>query len=80
MAIHFTKRQERNTQFHMFIVPHLFKKYTNSRIIHNDNSAAVKWFHNMTTKGLHYLQICENTVREEIASGFITVKKHSRNR
>ena len=54
---------------------HLFQKYTNGRImIHNDNAAAVDWSHNMTTKGLRYLQIRENAVREEIASGLINVK------
>lgn len=53
----------------------LFKQYTDGRIIiYNDNAAAVDWSHIMTTKGLCYLQIRENAVREEIASGLIDVK------
>ena len=42
--------------------------------IHNDNAAAVQWSHNMTTKGLRYIQIRENAVRECVQSGIIDVK------
>ena len=40
----------------------------------NDNKAAVKWSHNMTTKGLRHIQMRENTVREQVQLGFITVE------
>ena len=42
--------------------------------IYNDNAATVQWSHNMTTKGLRYIQICENVVRENIHSKVINVK------
>jgi hypothetical protein len=42
--------------------------------IQNDNEAAVKWSHNMTTKGLRHIQMRENAVREQIQLGFITVE------
>jgi deoxyuridine 5'-triphosphate nucleotidohydrolase len=42
--------------------------------IHNDNEAAVKWSHNMTTKGLRHIQMRENAVREQIQLGFVTVE------
>lgn len=53
----------------------LFKSYMTGRItIYNDKAAAVDWSHNMTTKGLRYLQIRQNAIREEITSGLIDVK------
>lgn len=36
--------------------------------IYNDNAACIKWSCNMTTKGLHYIQIRENAVREAVHS------------
>ena len=42
--------------------------------IYNDNAACIKWAKNMTTKGLRYIQIRENAVRESILSNFIRVK------
>ena len=42
--------------------------------IHNDNAAAVQWSHNMTTKGLRYIQIRENAVRECIQANLIDVQ------
>ena len=42
--------------------------------IYNDNSACIKWSKNMTTKGLRYIQIRENAVREAVLSGFISLK------
>lgn len=42
--------------------------------IQNDNEAAVKWSHNMTTKGLRHIQMRENAVREQVQLGFITVE------
>ena len=43
-------------------------------IIHNDNTAAVQWSHNMTTKGLRYIQIRENAVRECLQTNLIDVQ------
>ena len=42
--------------------------------VYNDNSATVQWSHNMTTKGLRYIQIRENAVREQVQNKFIEVK------
>ena len=42
--------------------------------IYNDNAACVQWSQNMTTKGLRYIQMRENTVRESVQDGTITVK------
>ena len=39
--------------------------------IYNDNAACIKWSQNMTTKGLRYIQIRENAVREAIHSNII---------
>ena len=53
----------------------VFELFTNGPIpIHNDNSACVQWSHNMTTKGLRYIQMRENAVREQVQKGFIEVK------
>ena len=53
----------------------LFETCHNGPItIYNDNSAAVQWAHNMTTKGLRYIQICENAVREQVAAKFVQVE------
>ena len=41
--------------------------------IYNDNSATVQWSHNMTTKGLRYIQIRENAVRENVQANVIDV-------
>ena len=46
----------------------------NPTTIHNDNAAAVQWSHNMTTKGLRYIQIRENAVRECVQSKLIDVR------
>jgi len=55
---------------------HLLHLYTNNEPIPilNDNEAAVKWSHNMTTKGLRHIQMRENAVRENVQLGFITVE------
>jgi hypothetical protein len=42
--------------------------------IKNDNEAAVKWSHNMTTRGLRHIQMRENAVREQVQLGFVTVE------
>ena len=42
--------------------------------IYNDNAAAVQWSHNMSTKGLRYIQIRENAVRENVQKSFIKVE------
>ena len=52
---------------HSFLYPHKIP-------IYNDNAACIKWAHNMTTKGLRYIQIRENAVREAITNGIITLK------
>ena len=53
----------------------LFQLFTNGPIpIRNDNAAAVQWSHNMSTKGLRYIQIRENAVREQVQTGLITVE------
>jgi hypothetical protein len=39
-----------------------------------DNEAAVKWSHNMTTKGLRQIQMQENAVRKQVQLAFITVE------
>ena len=41
--------------------------------IYNDNAATVQWSHNMTTKGLRYIQMRENAVRESIQEGTVDV-------
>ncbi len=52
----------------------LFKRFTNGPIkIHNDNEASVKWSHNMTTKGLRFIQMRENAIRESTQKGLIYV-------
>jgi hypothetical protein len=43
-------------------------------IIYNDNMACVCWSKATTTKGLQYVQIHENAVRESVQSDFITVQ------
>ena len=49
-------------------------QYTDGPIvIHNDNAACVQWAHNMSTKGIRYIQISENTVREQVQHNFINV-------
>jgi hypothetical protein len=53
----------------------LFHLFTNGPIvIHNDNAACVQWSHNMTTKGIRYIQIRENAVREQVQKEFIEVQ------
>ena len=53
----------------------LFELFTNGPIvIHNDNAACVQWSHNMTTKGIRYIQIRENAVREQVQAKFIEVE------
>ena len=42
--------------------------------IYNDNTSSTKQAHNMTEKGLRYIQICENVVREAIINGIITLQ------
>jgi deoxyuridine 5'-triphosphate nucleotidohydrolase len=43
-------------------------------IIYNDNSACVCWSKATTTKGLRYVQIRENAIRESVESDFISVR------
>ena len=42
--------------------------------VYNDNAACIKWSKNMTTRGLRYIQIRENAVREAVQSKFIELK------
>jgi Reverse transcriptase (RNA-dependent DNA polymerase). len=55
---------------------HLLHLFTHNEPIpiRNDNEAAVKWSHNMTTRGLRHIQMRENAVREQVQQGFITVE------
>ena len=48
--------------------------FPRTTVIYNNNAACVKWSRNMTTKGLRYIQIRENAVRESVLSKFISVK------
>ena len=41
--------------------------------LYNDNDACVKWCHNMTTKGNRHIENRENSTREWVADGTITV-------
>jgi hypothetical protein len=43
-------------------------------IIHNDNQACINWSKSCTTKGLRHIQMCENFVRENIASNFVHIQ------
>ena len=55
----------------------IFHLFTNNGApipIQNDNEAAVKWSHNMTTKGLRHIQMRDNAVREQVQLGLITVE------
>lgn len=53
----------------------LGKEYLNNPLtIYNDNAACVAWSHNMTTKGLRYIQIRENAVREAVQNKIVTIK------
>ena len=55
----------------------LFNNYHTGPItIYNDNLACVQWSHNMTTKGLRYIQICENAVRELVQARTSIQVKH----
>jgi len=54
---------------------HLLDKFVDGPItIYNDNSACVQWSHNMSTKGLRYIQIRENAVREQVQAGTVEVE------
>jgi hypothetical protein len=44
-----------------------------TQTIYNDRKACVNWSKRCTTKGLHHIQMKENCVRENIASGFIMI-------
>jgi hypothetical protein len=44
-----------------------------TNIIYNDYSACVNWSKSYTTKGSSHIQMCENCIRENIASNFIQV-------
>ncbi len=41
--------------------------------LYNDNNACVKWCHNMTTKGNRHIKNKENSIREWVADGTISV-------
>ena len=42
--------------------------------VYNDNATCIKWSKNMTTKGLRYIQIRENAVRESVINKFVDIK------
>lgn len=53
----------------------IFNKLSTGPItIYNGNAASVQWSHNMSTKGLSYIQIREHAVREHVQNSFIKVK------
>jgi hypothetical protein len=41
--------------------------------LYNDNESCVKWSHNMTTKQIRYMEMCENAVREWVQDAFLKV-------
>ncbi len=41
--------------------------------LYNDNNACVKWCHNMTTTGNRHIKNWENSVREWVPDGYLTV-------
>ncbi len=41
--------------------------------LYNDNDACVKWCHNMTTKGNRHIKNKENSIRQWVADGTISV-------
>ena len=41
--------------------------------LYNDNDACVNWYHNMTTKGNRHIENKENSTREWVADGTISV-------
>ena len=50
----------------------LFERFHKGPVqIYNDNAVTVQWSHNMITKGLPYIQMHENTVRESIQEGTV---------
>ena len=52
----------------------VYKQYTVCPIIiHNNNATCVQWAHNMSTKGMRFIQICKNAVREQVQNNFIDV-------
>jgi hypothetical protein len=44
-----------------------------TNIVYNDNSACMNWSKSCTAKGLRHIQMCDNCIRENIASDFIHV-------
>ena len=42
--------------------------------VYNDNAACINWAKNMTTKGLRYIQIRENAVREAVSNKVINIQ------
>ena len=46
----------------------------NPTLVYNDNAACIQWSVNLTSKGLHHIQIHKNTVRENLQNGFVTVE------
>jgi hypothetical protein len=52
-------------------VHQIFMPSTN--IIYNDNQACVNWSRSCSMKGLQHIQMCENHVRENIASNFVQI-------
>ena len=48
--------------------------FPNKITVYNDNAACIKWSKNMTTKGLRYIQIRENAVREAVLNNIVDIK------
>jgi hypothetical protein len=45
--------------------------------LYNDNNACIKWCHNMMTKGYHHIKNKENSTREWVTNGTISVSRVS---
>jgi hypothetical protein len=44
-----------------------------TNIIYNGNRACVQWSTKTTTKGLRHIQMCENRIRENMATNFVSI-------
>ena len=59
---------------HIFSDLSLSHLLPSTHIIYNDNEACVNWNAKMTTKGLRYIQIRENSSRELQKDGFCSIQ------
>ena len=53
----------------------IFQNFTKGPItVYSYHQATIQWSHNMTTKGLHSIQIRENAVCKQVQANFITIE------